>query len=100
LAQFLVLCCARAWASTLLHAWVFYCEVQTVSEIYDACIAKAYGLGLGGVCVSVHTGSRGLGHQIGTEYMREMVLAAPSRAPSVPVIPICPKAWPLSDSRC
>lgn len=55
-----------------------YCEVQTVCEIYDAALAKAYGLELDCVCVSVHTGSRGLGHQIGTEYMRKMVLAAPS----------------------
>jgi tRNA-splicing ligase RtcB len=55
-----------------------YCEVQTVSEIYDAGLAAAFGLELGRVCVSVHTGSRGLGHQIGTEYMREMVLAEAS----------------------
>ena len=55
-----------------------YCEVQVVSEIYDAEIAKAFGLERDRLCVSIHTGSRGLGHQIGTEYMREMVLAAPS----------------------
>jgi tRNA-splicing ligase RtcB len=55
-----------------------YCEVQTVSEIYDERRAEAFGLKLGQVCISVHTGSRGLGHQIGTEYMREMVLAAPT----------------------
>ena len=55
-----------------------YCEVQVVSEIYDDAIAKAYGLELDRVCVSVHTGSRGLGHQIGTEYMREMALASSS----------------------
>ncbi len=61
-----------------------YCEVQTVSEIYDDRLAKAYGLEIGRVCVSVHTGSRGLGHQIGTEYMREMVLAAPSFGITLP----------------
>jgi tRNA-splicing ligase RtcB (3'-phosphate/5'-hydroxy nucleic acid ligase) len=55
-----------------------YCEVQVVGEIFDDALAKAFGLEPGGVCVSIHTGSRGLGHQIGTDYMREMVLAAPS----------------------
>jgi tRNA-splicing ligase RtcB (3'-phosphate/5'-hydroxy nucleic acid ligase) len=55
-----------------------YCEVQAVDEIYDDKLAKAFGLEPGRVCVSIHTGSRGLGHQIGAEYMREMVLAAPS----------------------
>ncbi|MFZ1991283.1 MAG: RtcB family protein, partial [Alphaproteobacteria bacterium] len=54
-----------------------YCEVQVVQEIYDQRLAQAFGLRQGQVCISVHTGSRGLGHQIGTEYMREMVLEAP-----------------------
>lgn len=55
-----------------------YCEVQAVSEIYGEALARAFGLELDRICVSIHTGSRGLGHQIGTEYMREMVLAAPA----------------------
>lgn len=55
-----------------------YCEVQVVHEVYDQKLADAFGLRIGQVCVSIHTGSRGLGHQIGTDYMREMVLAAPT----------------------
>ena len=38
--------------------------------------AAAFGLEKGDVVVSVHCGSRGLGHQIGTEYLREMAIAA------------------------
>ena len=55
-----------------------YLEVQAVSQLSDSAAALAYGLSLDDVVVSIHCGSRGLGHQIGTDYLREMVLAAPS----------------------
>jgi len=53
-----------------------YLEVQAVSEVYDAEIARAYGLSRGDLVVSIHCGSRGLGHQIGTEFLKRMLLAA------------------------
>lgn len=53
-----------------------YLEVQHVSEIYDEDIAAAYGLQLGYVVISNHCGSRGLGHQIGTEFLKRMAEAA------------------------
>jgi tRNA-splicing ligase RtcB len=53
-----------------------YLEVQCVTEILDERIAGGFGLHAGEIVVSIHCGSRGLGHQIGTEYLREMVLAA------------------------
>ncbi len=53
-----------------------YLEVQEVQEIRAPEIADAFGLALGDVVVSIHCGSRGLGHQIGTEYLREMAVAA------------------------
>jgi tRNA-splicing ligase RtcB len=53
-----------------------YLEVQEVSEIFDFEIAKAYGLERGKCVVTIHCGSRGLGHQIGTEFLREMVVSA------------------------
>ena len=53
-----------------------YLEVQHVTEIYDARIAQGYGLKPGDVVISIHCGSRGLGHQIGTEYLKKMVIAA------------------------
>jgi tRNA-splicing ligase RtcB len=53
-----------------------YLEVQEVTEIYDPGIAAAYGLRQGACVVSIHCGSRGLGHQIGTDYLKRMALAA------------------------
>lgn len=53
-----------------------YLEVQKVSEIYEATAASAFGLSCGDAVVSIHCGSRGLGHQIGTEFLKRMVLAA------------------------
>ena len=53
-----------------------YLEVQRVAELFDRRIAAAYDLQLDDIVVSIHCGSRGLGHQIGTDYLREMYLAA------------------------
>lgn len=53
-----------------------YLEVQVVTRIYDARIAAVYGLEEGDVVVSIHCGSRGLGHQIGTEFLKQMALEA------------------------
>jgi tRNA-splicing ligase RtcB len=53
-----------------------YLEVQHVAEIYDEPVAQAFGISAGEVVVSIHCGSRGLGHQIGTEFLRRMALAA------------------------
>ena len=61
-----------------------YLEVQEVREIFDAKIAKAFGLEEGKCVVTIHCGSRGLGHQIGTEYLREMVVAAPAHGITLP----------------
>ncbi len=54
-----------------------YLEVQVVAEIHDKETASAYGLHAGEVVVSLHCGSRGLGHQVATEYARRMATAAP-----------------------
>jgi tRNA-splicing ligase RtcB len=54
-----------------------YLEVQRVAEVYDADVAQAFGLAVNDVVVSIHCGSRGLGHQIGTEFLKEMAIAAP-----------------------
>ena len=53
-----------------------YIEVQAVAEIFDDTVARAYGLALDAVVVTIHCGSRGLGHQIGTEFLREMAETA------------------------
>lgn len=53
-----------------------YLEVQVVDEIYDEPAGQAMGLRKDGVIISVHCGSRGLGHQIGTDYLRSLANAA------------------------
>jgi tRNA-splicing ligase RtcB len=62
-----------------------YLEVQEVAEIFDGAAANAFGLKKGECIVSIHCGSRGLGHQIGTEFTREMAIAAEAGG------------WPLPD---
>ena len=53
-----------------------YLEVQEVVEIYDSAAATVFGLQQGAIVVSIHCGSRGLGHQIGTEFLKRMAVSA------------------------
>jgi tRNA-splicing ligase RtcB len=53
-----------------------YLEVQRVADIFEEPIALAYGLRQGDVVLSIHCGSRGLGHQIGTEFLTRMAASA------------------------
>lgn len=49
-----------------------FIEVAEVEEIYDEQVAKAFGLFQGQMVVWVHSGSRGLGHQVCTDYVRDL----------------------------
>ncbi|MEK2478638.1 RtcB family protein [Streptomyces noursei] len=49
-----------------------FLEVQAVDRIYDERTAAAFGLWAGQVCVMIHCGSRGLGHQVCTDHVRVM----------------------------
>ena len=49
-----------------LGAGNHFLEIQVVDEVYD----DKYGLKKGDVCVMLHCGSRGLGHQIATDYLK------------------------------
>jgi tRNA-splicing ligase RtcB len=53
-----------------------YLEVQYVAEVYDREVANAFGLFEGQVVVSIHCGSRALGHQIATDYLPILAKAA------------------------
>lgn len=53
-----------------------YLEVQAVAEIFDTAVAGVFGLAQDEIVVTIHCGSRGLGHQIGTEFLKEMVVTA------------------------
>ena len=61
-----------------------YLEVQRVERVFDARLASAFGLAEGDAVVSIHCGSRGLGHQIATEYVKEMTTAARKEGIVVP----------------
>ncbi|MFJ2302063.1 RtcB family protein [Streptomyces sp. NPDC087787] len=49
-----------------------FLEVQAVDAVYDEPCARAFGLRPGLVCVMIHCGSRGLGHQICADHVRAM----------------------------
>jgi tRNA-splicing ligase RtcB (3'-phosphate/5'-hydroxy nucleic acid ligase) len=49
-----------------------FLEVQAVDRVYNSAAATQMGLSEGQVCVMIHTGSRGLGHQICTDYVHQM----------------------------
>ncbi|MEV5545221.1 RtcB family protein [Streptomyces sp. NPDC052309] len=49
-----------------------FLEVQEVADVSDERVAAAFGLSAGQVCVMIHCGSRGLGHQICTDHVRAM----------------------------
>ncbi|HEY5612861.1 MAG TPA: RtcB family protein [Lysobacter sp.] len=53
-----------------------YLEVQWVDRIFDAEAARAFGIEQDMLLVSIHCGSRGLGHQIGTEFLLSLAKAA------------------------
>ena len=52
-----------------------YLEVQKVARVFDTRIAPIFGIQEGDVVLSIHCGSRGLGHQIGTEFLKRMAIA-------------------------
>lgn len=61
-----------------------YLEVQVVERIHDEAAAAAFGLRVGQVLVSIHCGSRGLGHQIGTDYLLLLAKSAASLGLTLP----------------
>jgi tRNA-splicing ligase RtcB len=61
-----------------------FLELQRVGKIYRPQAAEAFGLWPGQVCVMIHCGSRGLGHQICTDHVRAMLAAMPRHGITVP----------------
>jgi len=60
-----------------------YLEVQYVETVYNKRAAQVYGLAKDQIIVSIHCGSRALGHQIGTDYLK--ILEAASRKYKIPI---------------
>ena len=55
-----------------LGAGNHFVELGEVSEVFDKDVAQAFGLHVGQLVVWVHSGSRGLGHQVCTDYVNSM----------------------------
>lgn len=53
-----------------------YLEIEVVEKIFDEAAAKAYGIAEGQIIIAIHCGSRGLGHQIGTDYLISLAKSA------------------------
>ena len=60
-----------------------YLEIQYVEKIFHETAAKALGLRTGDAVISIHCGSRALGHQIGTDYIQ--ILGKASKKYSIPI---------------
>jgi len=52
-----------------------FLEIQKVQELFDEKVAKAFGLFKDQIVIMIHCGSRGLGHQVCTDYLRTMIPA-------------------------
>jgi len=52
-----------------------FLEVAVIDEVYDERVAAAFGISRGMVTISIHVGSRGLGHQVCTDSLEDMVKA-------------------------
>ncbi|MGH4008330.1 MAG: RtcB family protein [Pseudonocardiaceae bacterium] len=61
-----------------------FLEVQVVDAIYDQAAADTFGLQIGRICVMIHCGSRGLGHQVCTDHVQAMLAAMPRYGIHVP----------------
>ena len=66
-----------------------FAELQYVAEIYDGPVARAFGLELDQVTVMIHSGSRGLGHQVCQDHLRVMVTASRAYGIALPDRQLC-----------
>ncbi len=55
-----------------LGAGNHFLELQIVDEIFNKGVAKIFGLEKGMITIMIHCGSRGLGHQVASDYIKEM----------------------------
>ena len=66
-----------------------FAEVQYVSEIYDEQVAAAFGLRADEITVMIHSGSRGLGHQVCEDHLKGMIAAARKYGIELPDRQLC-----------
>ncbi len=68
---------ARAWERGRpqlgsLGSGNHFLEIDVIEEIFEPEIAQAFGLLHGGIAVQIHCGSRGLGHEVCTQYLKQL----------------------------
>jgi len=61
-----------------------FLEIQKVEQIFEPNVASQFGLFENQIVIMIHTGSRGLGHQIATDYIRIMMKAMPKYGIKLP----------------
>jgi tRNA-splicing ligase RtcB len=61
-----------------------FLEIQEVKEVYDPAAAAAMGVAQGSICVMIHCGSRGLGHQVCTDHLKALEAATRRYGISLP----------------
>jgi tRNA-splicing ligase RtcB (3'-phosphate/5'-hydroxy nucleic acid ligase) len=61
-----------------------FLEVQYVEQIYEPEIAAKFGIAVGQIVVLIHSGSRGFGHQVCTDYLKDLDEAMRRYGISVP----------------
>jgi len=66
-----------------------FVEIQAVDEIYDEVAANAMGLFQGQMVFSIHTGSRGLGHQVCEDSIEAMISASRKYRIEIPDKQLC-----------
>ena len=66
-----------------------FVEVGYIDEIYDASLAAQLGLFQDQVTAIVHTGSRGLGHQVCEDYIKVMLKASAKYGIELPDRQLC-----------
>lgn len=67
-----------------LGAGNHFLEIQYVDKILDETAAKTFGLEKDDVAIMIHCGSRGLGHQVCSDYLRRMEDSLPEIMKSIP----------------
>ncbi|MCK5740087.1 RtcB family protein [bacterium] len=66
-----------------------FCEIEYVEKIYDAPAAAAFGLFPDQIVISLHTGSRGFGHQVCDDQLHKMLRAAQHYGIDLPDRQLC-----------
>ena len=61
-----------------------FVEIDRVDAVYDTAKASRFGIERDGIVIQIHTGSRGLGHQVATDYLRLMTRSMAAHNIEVP----------------